>query len=336
MGNAADANQPVTDTTAAPRASLLGRTRRHVDGFDWRSYVIYFTFGTLCVVFAITLRNDGFLSWQTPRNVLEQTAQISIMAVAMTFVIGSAEIDLSVGRVAGLASVTSAMAVSHWGVWAGIGVGLATGLTVGIMNGALVTLFRIPSFLVTLGMSLVALGTAMWITATESQPVLDQGFTRPLGGGHILGVQALIFWTAIVTAVGAVVLRKTAYGRHVLATGGNRTAAEFTGVNTRRIKFSVLVVSSVAAAFAGMLYAGVGQTGRFDTGAGNELTVIAAVILGGTSLFGGKATVIGSLIGSLMIGMINYGLNLGGLDSSQQFVVQGIIIVVAVALGRRK
>src|SRR6059058_3083541 len=108
MDDAADAT-PVTDTTVPGRASLLRRGRGAFDAFDWRSYVIYFTFGTLCVVFAITLRNDGFLSWQTPRNVFEQTAQISVMAVAMTFVIGSAEIDLSVGRVAGLASVTSAM-----------------------------------------------------------------------------------------------------------------------------------------------------------------------------------------------------------------------------------
>src|SRR3569623_709781 len=127
MGNAVDAPQR-TDGRTPARASVGERVRGHLGGFDWRSYVIYFTFGALCVVFAITLRNDGFLSWQTPKNVLEQPAQISIMAIAMTFVIGSAEIDLSVGRVAGLASVTSAMGISHWGVLAGIAIGLGTGL----------------------------------------------------------------------------------------------------------------------------------------------------------------------------------------------------------------
>src|SRR4051794_39116999 len=123
MDNAADAPKPATEPSASPRASLIGRTRRHVAGFDWRSYVIYFTFATLCVVFAITLRNDGFLSWQTPRNVLEQTAQISIMAVAMTFVIGSAEIDLSLGRGARAGSGTSARGGGPWGGGGGVGVG---------------------------------------------------------------------------------------------------------------------------------------------------------------------------------------------------------------------
>ena len=128
----------------------------------------------------------------------------------------------------------------------------------------------------------------------------------------------------------------TRYGRQVLATGGNRTAAEFTGVNTRRIKFSVLLVSGVVAAIAGMLYAGRLQSGRFQWGTGDELSAIAAVILGGTSLFGGYGTIIGTLFGSLLIGLINNGLILAGLDASQQQVVRGVIIILAVALARRK
>src|SRR3569832_240090 len=132
MDNAADAQ--TTDAAAQPGVSLRTRTRGVLGSFDWRGYVIYFTFFALCVVFAITLRNDGFLSWQTPKIVVEQTAMISVMAVAMTFVIGSAEIDLSVGRGAGRAAVTTARAISHWGVWAGIGVGRGTGLAIGVLN----------------------------------------------------------------------------------------------------------------------------------------------------------------------------------------------------------
>src|SRR3954452_1881862 len=192
---------------------LITRTKEQFRSFDWRAYVIYLAFIAVFIVFSITLRNDGFLSWQTPLNIIRQTAAISVMAIAMTFVIGAAEIDLSVGRILGLASVTSALAISHWGLWAGIGIGLGTGLAVGVINGALVTLFRIPSFLVTLGMSLVTLGAAMWITATASQPVVSTTFNNTFGLGHILGIQSLVFWTLLVTAVGAVLLRKTPFGR---------------------------------------------------------------------------------------------------------------------------
>ena len=136
--------------------------------------------------------------------------------------------------------------------------------------------------------------------------------------------------------VGAVVLAKTRYGRQELATGGNRTAAEFTGVNTRRIKFSVLLVSGVVGAIVCMLYAGRLLSGRLLWGTGDELSAIAAVILGGTSLFGGYGTIIGTLFGSLLIGLINNGLILAGLDASQQQVVRGVIIILAVALARRK
>ena len=141
---------------------------------------------------------------------------------------------------------------------------------------------------------------------------------------------------AIVVVVGAVGLAKTRFGRQVLATGGNRTAADFTGVNTRRIKFQVLVISSVLAALAGMLYAGRLESGRFQWGTGDELSAIAAVILGGTSLFGGAGSVVGTLVGALLIGLINNGLVLAGLDTSQQQVVRGVIIILAVALARKK
>ena len=122
----------------------------------------------------------------------------------------------------------------------------------------------------------------------------------------------------------------------MLATGGNRTAAQFTGVNTKRIKFSVMLLSGVVAAIAGMLYAGRLESGRFQWGAGDELSAIAAVILGGTSLFGGAGSVVGTLFGALLIGLINNGLILAGLDSSQQQVVRGVIIILAVALARKK
>jgi ribose transport system permease protein len=305
-------------------------------GVDWRQYVLYIGFVLIFVIFAVTLNDRGFTSENNLLNIVRQTATISVVAVAVTFVIGAAEIDLSVGAVAGLSSVTTAMAIDHYGLVGGVVAGLATGVLVGSINGTLVTVVGIPSFLVTLGMLGIAHGTAMWVTNSAPQPILNDTFNNVFGTGDVGAIPSLVIWTAVAVAIGHVVLRRTRYGRGVLATGGNEEAARFSGVNTRRIKFLVLVGSATAAAIAGMLYAGRLQSGRFQWGEGDELSVIAAVILGGTSLFGGKASVIGALVGSLLIGLINNGLILMGLEFSQQQIVRGVIIILAVALVSRR
>jgi ribose transport system permease protein len=321
-----------TSVPAAGARSLTGLLR----GLDWRRYIIYIGFVVVFAVFAVTLGDRGFVSSNNLLNIFRQAATISIIAVGVTFVISCAEIDLSVGSVAGLASVCTAMAISTWGIVAGILAGLAVGVVVGAINGTLVSMLNIPSFLVTLGMLGMAAGVAQWITDSAPQPILDDTFNLIFGGGNFGPIPGLLVWMALFVTLGAVVLAKTRFGRQVLATGGNRIAAEFSGVRTRRIKFQVMLLSAVVASVAGMLYAGRLESGRFQWGAGDELSAIAAVILGGTSLFGGYGTVIGTLFGSLMISLINNGLILAGLETSQQQVVRGAIIILAVALGRRK
>jgi ribose transport system permease protein len=325
---------PTAQTSSPPAGArrLAGR----LAAVDWRRYIIYIGFVVVFAVFAVTLGDQGFLSSNNVLNIFRQAATISIIAVGMTFVIACAEIDLSVGSIAGLASVCTAMAISHWGIVAGVAAGLAVGLLVGAVNGGLVSLLNIPSFLVTLGMMGIAVGVAQWITSSAPQPILNDTYNLIFGGGNFGPIPGLLVWMAVFVAVGAVVMAKTRFGRRVLATGGNRTAAEFSGIRTRRVKFQVLLLSGVVASVAGMLYAGRLQSGRFQWGAGDELSAIAAVILGGTSLFGGAGSVIGTLFGSLMISLINNGLILAGLETSQQQVVRGAIIILAVALGRRK
>lgn len=305
-------------------------------GFDWHRYVIYIAFVVVFLFFAVLLGDQGFLTSVNLLNILRQTATITVIAVGMTYVIACAEIDLSVGSVAGLASVSCAMAISNWGLVPGILAGLAVGLIVGTINGGLVSMLGIPSFLVTLGMLGIAAGVAQWITSSAPQPILNDTFNLTFGGGDFGPIPGLVVWGAVFVAIGAVVLNKTRFGRQVLATGGNRTAAEFTGIKTRRIKFQVLLISATVASVAGMLYAGRLQSGRFQWGAGDELSAIAAVILGGTSLFGGSGAVVGTMFGAVLIGLINNGLILAGLDSSQQQVVRGVIIILAVALARKK
>jgi ribose transport system permease protein len=306
--------------------------------FDWRQYIIYIGFLIVFVVFALTLGHRGFLTPTNLLNVFRQTAIISIMAVAMTFVIGAGHIDLSVGAVAGLSSVTTALALGAWGLPmpAAVVIGLVTGLIVGVANGFLVAFVGIPSFLVTLGMLGIVNGSAQWMSNTSPIPIQNDTFTFIFGSGDIGPIPSLLIWTAVIFVIGHVVLRKTTYGRRVLATGGNSVAARFSGVDTRRITFLVMTVMGVVAGLAGMLFAGRLHSGRFEFGAGAELSVIAAVILGGTSLFGGRATVVGTLLGSLMIGLINNGLTLASLPTSQQFIVRGLIIILAVALAKKK
>ncbi|MFC4766311.1 ABC transporter permease [Effusibacillus consociatus] len=304
--------------------------------FDWKRYIVYIAFVGVFIYFSISLYDQGFLSSNNLLNIARQTAMISIMAVAMTFVISAAEIDLSVGSIAALSSLTAALAMkAGFGVAGGIVAGLGTGALIGLINGILVTRVAIPSFLVTLGMMGIAKGLAMWITNTAPVPILNKTYNFVFGSGDIGPVPVLLIWTLVIAVIGHILLRKTAFGRQTLATGGNESAARFTGVNTAKIKLLVLVGSGLLAGLAGMLYAGRMHAGRFTFGEGDELSVIAAVILGGTSLFGGMGTVIGTVFGSLMIGMINNGLIIMGLDVSQQMVVKGLIIILAVAFGRR-
>ena len=304
--------------------------------FDWRASFIYWMFAAIFLLFAVLLYDDGFLSPNNLLNILRQTATISIMAVAMTLVISAAEIDLSIGAVAGLSSVCTALAIRNSGIIPGILAGLCVGLIIGTINGLLVSRIGIPSFLVTLGMQGVAIGSAALITNYAPIPILNDRYNAIFGSGSIGKLPGLLVWSFLAVAIGWVTLSKTTLGRRILATGGNRDAAEFNGIDTKKIKFTVLLISSTVAAIAGMIYAGRLQTGRYEWGAGDELSAIAAVILGGTSLFGGSGTIIGTFFGALLVGLINNGLILAGLPVSQQQIVRGLIIILAVALAKKK
>jgi ribose transport system permease protein len=304
--------------------------------FEWRNYIVYLAFVGVLIYFSVLLFDDGFLTSGNLLNIVRQTTTITLMALGMTFVISTGEIDLSVGSITALASLTGALALqSGFGIIGAFAAGIGTGIIVGLINGLLVTKVAIPSFLVTLGTMGAVKGAAMWITNTAPVPIVDANFNYIFGSGDVGPIPIMLIWTVIFLVVAHILLRKTSFGRQVLATGGNENAARFSGVKTMKIKLLVFLGTGVMAGLAGLLYAGRMNAGRFSFGEGDELSVIAAVILGGTSLFGGVGTVIGTVVGSLMIGTINNGLIIMGLDVSQQMIIKGLIIILAVAFGKK-
>ncbi|MGI6856071.1 ABC transporter permease [Mesorhizobium sp. 1B3] len=311
------------------RLPLVGR-------LDPSAYVVYVGFLLILAVFAVVLRDDGFLTASNLLNIVQQTAPVTIMAIGMVYVLTAGEIDLSVGSVVAVSALTAAVVMRehHWLL--GVAAGLGAGVVIGLINGALVAYGRLPSFLVTLATMGLLAGVARWMTNLQSVPVTDATFTGLFGSGSLFGIPSLVIWTVLAVAIGHYVYRETRFGAHVLATGDSPRAARAAGIKVDRLRLKVLVLGSTCAALAGLLYFGRIQGARYTLGETDLLTVIAAVIVGGTRLNGGTGTVVGALVGSLLMGMLNNGLILMGLAVSEQMIVRGLIILAAVALTLRE
>jgi ribose transport system permease protein len=303
--------------------------------FDTKNYVVYVGFVLVFVFFAAT-QTQYFLTPTNLSNIVIQAAPVTVMAIGIVFVLSAGEIDLSIGSVVALSALTAAVTVratDQW--WLAALASLAVGAAVGLLNGMFVTLVRLPSFLVTLAtMGLVA-GLARQLTNLQSVPVTDNTLVWIFGGGELLGIPILVWWTVAAVGIGWVLLRQMRYGAHVLAVGNNASAARVSGIKVNRVRVMVLVGSAMTAAVAGLLYAGRLQGARYTLGEADLMTVIAAAIVGGTSLFGGKGSIVGALIGSLLMSMLNNGLVLAGLTVSQQMVARAVIILVAVSFSLR-
>ena len=299
---------------------------------DFYQYMVYIIFAFVLVFFAIWL-GPSFFSSSNLLNITRQTAMVSVMAVAMTFVIACGQIDLSIGAVVALSSLLAAWVLERSNnLVLAITLALLVGTAVGIVNGLLVTLLKIPAFLATLGMMSIIRGSAMWLTDTKAIAIRNDTFNYVFGMGTVAGIPIVLIWTLLALLLGHVALKYLAYGKKVLAIGGNQSSALYSGIRVKQIKVIVFAVMVFAASFAGIIYAARMKTARYTYGDGDEMNVIAAVVLGGTSMAGGTGNIIGSVVGSLLLGVINNGLIIGGLDTSQQQVVRGIIIILAVAL----
>ncbi|MBB5223165.1 ribose transport system permease protein [Amaricoccus macauensis] len=303
---------------------------------DWQQHVVYLGFLAIFVFFAVVLRDTGFLTVRNLSNIVLQTAPVTIMAIGLVFVLSAGEIDLSVGSTVAVSALSAAVALNGWGLVPGVLAGLGAGLLIGAFNGALVAWLRLPSFLVTLATMGLFAGVARSLTDLRSIPVTNGAFTGFFGSGTLFGIPSLVLWTVAAVAFGHLAFRETRFGAHVLATGDNPRAALVSGIRVPRVRLAVLTLSGGLAGLAGLLYAGRLQAAKYTLGETDLMTVIAATIVGGTLLNGGKGSIVGALVGSLMMGMLNNGLILMGLSVSDQMIVRGFIILVAVALSLRE
>lgn len=294
--------------------------------------MVYIVLAVVFVFFAITLRDNGFASTQNLLNILRQTAMISIMSVAGVFVLSAGQIDLTVGSNTAMSAMLVALVLkSTNNIFLALIVALIFGVAVGVINGLLVTRLGLPAFLATLGMMQVIRGAAMWITNTEAVPISNTVFNTIFGTGFVIYFCSDPL-TILFYILGYILFNRTPFGKHTLATGGNQMAAQYSGIKVQRIKMYVFMLSGALSAFAGVLYAGRMQSGRYSFGDGDEMSVIASVVLGGASMAGGSGSMIGALAGSILMGMISNALILANLSSAQQKMVNGFIIIAAVAL----
>jgi ribose transport system permease protein len=332
------AGPPVGGATATGAAKRQGGLAGFLSGPAGRSAGLVVALLLLVLVGIITA-GDRFASPDNALTILRLGATIGVVSVGMTFVISGGGIDLSVGAIVALSSVwattvaTQAMAENyHWIVM--VIAAVVVGAGCGLVNGVLVAYGRIAPFIVTLAMLAAARGLAELIAKRRTQIVKDRGFVD-FFGGSVLGVPVLVIVFAVVAAAGWVLLNRTTFGRRTLAIGGNPEAARLAGIRVQRQTMYLYVLLGIACGIAAVMIMARTTTGTSTHGQLYELDAIAAVVIGGTLLSGGRGTVVGTVLGVLIFTTLSNVFTLNNLDTSTQAVAKGAIIVAAVLLQQR-
>ena len=299
--------------------------------------------GILVLAFAISpTASDGsriFLQAGNLTDILRQISLIGIMSLAMTFVILTGGIDLSVGSILALSTSLVAMWLARGytqHIAVAILVAVAASAAAGALSGVVIALTRIQPFIVTLAAMIGVRGLAKWLTSNQN---IDIGFGRDLAAGFaaIFREKALVIGSyAAAAAVFWVVLARTVFGRHVRAVGDNEKAAEYAGLPIKRTKIWVYTLSGLLSGFAGVLYAAENHQGNPNAGVAYELDAIAGVVIGGTRLSGGQGSISGTIVGSLIMGVLTNMLRLNNVDSNVEMMIKAVIIVLAVAVQRER
>jgi ribose/xylose/arabinose/galactoside ABC-type transport system permease subunit len=326
-----------TDSSTISTAEAAGVDRATTGGLALGQRILVspqFLLVATIVVFSafVTLQSPQYLSVLNWTNILRNAVFIFIVGAFSTYVLVSAGLDLSVGSV----FVVGALAVANllfagFPIWLAIAVAVAFGVAAGLVNGVLINYVQIPAFIVTLGMLYIARGLATFVTGGRPIAPLPDDFNA-IGQGDIFGVPLLIIYAVVVGIVAHVILEYTPFGLALRAIGGNREAARVSGIDVRRVSVIIYMLSGASAAFAGMLMSARLGSGQPSVGTGFELQVISAVIIGGTSMFGGIGSVTGTALGALVLSILANGLVLLRIDPTLQNVMVGCIIIVAVAI----
>jgi ribose/xylose/arabinose/galactoside ABC-type transport system permease subunit len=296
-----------------------------------RQYGIFVVFVIICLI--LSFISPQFLTVSNWIIIVTQAAINALLAFGVTFVIITGGIDLSLGSMVAVTGVTAAM-LAHpdtFPVVLPIFAGLLAGLLMGVFNGFIITKSKIAPFIVTLGTMTIGRGLALILSKGRPVSNLSDSFNF-IGGGDIFGIPFPIIVLVLVFAVCSIILKKTLLGRYIYAIGGNEQASRASGINVNQVKIAVYSISGLLAGLAGILLTSRITTGQPNAGAGFELDAIAAAVIGGTSTSGGTGTMTGTLVGVLLIGVINNGLDLLNVTSYYQQVVMGIIIIGAVVL----
>jgi ribose transport system permease protein len=278
----------------------------------------------------------NFASVNNLFNIARSISINAILAAGMTFVILAAGIDLSVGSILAVSGVASVMtAIAGVPAPLAILIGIVAGALAGLINGMLIAYLSLAAFIVTLGTMTFLRGLAY--TMTDGQPIVSNTLAfRDIGNGYIAGIPAPVVVMVVVYAVAWFVLERTRYGRHVYAVGGNAEAARLAGINVKRVITSVYVIAGVCAGLAGVIFSARVVSAQPTAGVGYELDAIAAVVLGGTSLVGGRGRIFGTLVGSVILGVLSTGLILMNVQFFTQLMIKGLVIILAVAIDSLK
>ncbi|HBI6910534.1 ABC transporter permease subunit [Clostridium perfringens] len=287
----------------------------------------------LCIV--ITIVTPNFLSVSNITNVFTQVSVNAIIAIGMTFVILTGGIDLSVGSTLAISGAVGASIVkSTRNVFLAIIVAAVIGIAVGLINGLLVSKGKLQAFIVTLATMTIFRGATLVFTDGTPISKLPEAFVK-IGNGKLGFMPIPVIITIIIAIIAVYALSQTRFGRYLYALGGNEDASRLSGINTDKIKTLVYVVSGFASAIAGVIITSRIGSASPNAGTGFELDAIAAVVIGGTSLAGGEGTITGTLIGALIIGVLNNGLNLMNVSPFYQSIVKGLVILIAVLLDKK-
>ena len=290
--------------------------------------------GLLLLVVVISVLRPRFISAANLRNVIRIASINGLLAIGMTFVILTGGIDLSVGAVMGCAGMYSAyfaQAAKGYPPIVAVLIGLLIGLGFGLFNGWIIAYLKVPAFVGTLGSMSIASGLTFLLTDAKPIPNLSEGFKK-MGGGNLGMIPIPIMMMSVVLLVCFALLYKTRYGRYIFAVGGNLNAAHVSGIDTKKIIGSVYVIAGALSAFAGIITTARVTSGVTSTGKGYETDAIAAVVIGGTSLTGGKGRLWGTIVGILIMQFLSNGLDMLGVNAYYQLLVKGFVVIGAVML----